>query len=206
MDQTAKRWEGPPIEAWRPWTPWEAAARLEGVKAPWCVVGGWALDLWLGAQRRRHYDLEIAIPRADLPGVREHLSGLQLHAVGDGEVVALSPGEDTPADKHQNWVADPQERAWRVDVMLEPGDAETWVFRRDETLTRPRARMVASTADGIPFLRPEGVLLFKAKAVRAKDEEDFQAALPWLEDEAREWLRAALERTHPDHVWRPALT
>ena len=34
------------------------------------------------------------------------------------------------------------------------------------------------TDDGIPYVIPEVVLLFKAKARRAKDEADFQHALP----------------------------
>lgn len=37
----------------------------------------------------------------------------------------------------------------------------------------------------IPCLRPEGGLLFKAKACRPKDEQDFEVTLPW----------------HPDHPW-----
>ena len=55
-------WDGPGIEAWRAWSPQEAAARLIGCGAHWCVVGGWAVDLFLGKQTRAHDDLEIAIP------------------------------------------------------------------------------------------------------------------------------------------------
>ena len=57
------------------------------------------------------------------------------------------------------------------------------------------------SSDGIPYLRPEICLLFKAKAMRDKDEADFQAALPRMSPAQRVWLHTALEQVHPDHNW-----
>jgi hypothetical protein len=199
------RWDGPPLEAWAPWRPDEVARRLAGVNARWYVVGGWAIDLFLGRETRAHEDLEIAIPRADFPAVRERLAGFALHTVREGEVRALAPGELPPAENHQNWVLDPRANAWRMDVMLERGDEHTWVFRRDESIRAPRAEMIGRTRDGISFLRPQAALLFKAKDTRPKDEADFAATLPVLDPTARTWLRAALERMHPEHAWLGAL-
>ncbi len=199
------RWDGPPLSAWAPWTPREATERLAGVVADWAVVGGWAIDLYLGRQTREHEDLEIAIPRSQFPVMRRALAQFALHAVGDGEVRLLPPGEETPREKHQNWVLDVAAQAWRMDVMLEPGDAETWVFRRDERITAPRSRMIARTADGAPYLRPEGALLYKAKGQRRKDEADLASVLPALDDDARAWLREALALAHPGHAWMDRL-
>jgi hypothetical protein len=67
---TIKHWDGPPLEAWRAWHPREAAAQFATLDAPWCVVGGWSIDLWLGRETRTHGDLEIAIARSDFPRVR----------------------------------------------------------------------------------------------------------------------------------------
>jgi hypothetical protein len=89
--------------------------------------------------------------------------------------------------------------------MLQPGNAQTWMFRRDPTLRAPRSRMIG-TRDGIPFLKPEGVLLYKAKARRPKDEADFSVCLPLLDDAARGWLGEALAHAHPDHSWIAALS
>ena len=194
------RWDGPPLEAWAPWSPDEIARRLAGTHARWYVIGGFAVDLFLGRETREHEDAEIAVPRAELPLVREALGDYVFHTVG-GEVRRLAPGEAPPPERHQNWVLDPVANAWRVDVMLEPGDADTWVFRRDETFRAPRAAMIATTPEGIPFLRPQGVLLYKAKQTRAKDETDFAAVLPALDTPARAWLREALARAHPGHAW-----
>jgi hypothetical protein len=202
---TAKHWDGPPLDAWRAWRPEQAAAQLSGVGIDWCVVGGWAIDLWLGRETRPHEDLEIEILRDDFPAIRERLSAFQLHRVGDGEAHELGPGEIPEPPHYQNWVLDPHEDAWRMDIMLQPGDARTWMFRRDPTLRAPRSRMIGSR-DGIRFLKPEGVLLYKAKARRPKDEADFRVCLPFLDEAARSWLGEALAHAHPDHAWIAAVS
>jgi hypothetical protein len=51
----------PDLDAWDAWRPEEVAARLAGVPPPWYVAGGWALDLFLGYQRRPHEDIEIGV-------------------------------------------------------------------------------------------------------------------------------------------------
>lgn len=56
-------------------------------------------------------------------------------------------------------------------------------------------------ADGIRYLNPEIVLLYKAPLRRPKDDPDFEAALPVLSGEARLWLRAGLARVSADHPW-----
>ena len=175
-------------ETWNPWSPRELADRLAGVAASWCVAGGWALDLWLGHATRDHEDLELAIPRAQFAAIRAAFAAFELFTAGDGELVHLPRDREPPPHRHQTWVLDPIAREWRTDVFLKPGDATTWIYRRDESLTLPRDQAVAHTADGIPYLVPEVVLLFKAKAVRAKDELDFAAALPTLERSARRRL------------------
>lgn len=193
------RWDGPPLEAWDAWTPEQAALRLTGVAAPWCVVGGWALDVWLGRESRVHGDLEIAVPSPFFEELRTRLSGFDLYAVGDGEVLALPPGAAPPADKYQTWVS--EAGVWRLDVMVEPGDAETWIFRRDGQITAPRAEMLAMSDTGVPYLKPQGALLYKAAKPRDKDEADFTLFAPLLEGAARTWLREAIGRLYPGHAW-----
>jgi hypothetical protein len=196
-------WEGPPLENWRAWTPAQAAKALEGLDAPWCVVGGWSIDLAIGRQSREHEDLEIAVPLDWFPDVRERLEslGLVLHDVGSGEVWRLEPGQDVSPERHQTWAADMAANAWRIDVMRESGDEQTWVYRRDPSLTAPRSQVTGRTAAGIPYLAPAAALFFKAKTPRPKDEADFETALPFLPDRARLWLVEALHRYHPGHAW-----
>jgi hypothetical protein len=195
-------WDGPGLGAWRPWSPAQAAAMLEGAHVPWCVVGGWAIDLFLGHQTRPHDDIEVAVPRRFFTAVRETLQGTYaLHAVGDGEVWRLKPGDHFPDGKHQCWVLEETTGRWRLDIMQEPGDADHWICRRDESIGAPRDEIVLHTADGIPYLAPQAVLLFKAKYARPKDEADLAACLPRLSPHARNWLAEALQRVHPGHAW-----
>jgi hypothetical protein len=195
----------PGVEAWRPWSPRELADRLDGVKAPWCVAGGWALDLWLGRETRTHEDIEIATPRSQFAAIRTVFDDYELFTAGAGELVYLPRGQEPPPHRHQTWVLDPVVREWRTDIFLEPGDATTWIYRRDESLALPRGQAIAHTVDGIPYLRPELVLLFKAKAVRPRDECDFAAALPSLAPAERSKLRSWLERLRPGNAWIPRL-
>ena len=196
-------WDGPPLEAWAgAWTPQEAGLALAGLDVPWCVVGGWAIDLFLGRVTRKHEDLEIAVPRMFFPAIRSHLERrYALHVVGDGEVRRMKAGGTLPPEKHQCWVLDEAANQWRVDVMSEPGDAQTWIARRDQRITAPRALIIKQSRDGIPYLAPEAALLFKAKAARPKDEADLANALPLLSRDSRVWLRDALTIAHPDHAW-----
>lgn len=62
------------------WTPSEVAERLAGVAAPWCVAAGWAVDLFRGRPTRGHGDIEIAVPAARFPEVRDRFPGYAFDA------------------------------------------------------------------------------------------------------------------------------
>jgi hypothetical protein len=64
---------------------------------------------------------------------------------------------------------------------------------------------VGAEQGGVPFLRPEIVLLFKAGELSPKNDADFAAVRPQLTQTAREWLREALEVIDPLHPWVPRL-
>ena len=74
----------PDQQAWQAWTPEELSQRLRQVSRPWSVVGGWALDLWLGRQTRDHGDLEFTVLRDDFLLFRQALAPLQFYTVRDG--------------------------------------------------------------------------------------------------------------------------
>jgi hypothetical protein len=198
------RWDGPPIETWSMgWTPEQVAEALDGVTAPWAVAGGWGLDLWLGRQTREHEDIEITVPAPFFPEIQARLDakGLKLFSNVNGAVIALEPGEARGPDGFQTWVADPDAQSWILDIFREPGDAETWVYRRTGELSAPRAWANGRTAGGIPYVAPQIVLLFKAKWTRDKDEADFARIVPLLPPEDRDWLADSLSRIHPGHPW-----
>jgi hypothetical protein len=193
----------PDLSRWDAWRPEEAARRLSGVRAPWYVAAGWAIDLFLGEERRRHADLEIGVPAAGFDEIAEALGDFELFVVeGPRAAVPLELAGDLLSKAHQTWVRDPATQAWRLDVFREPSDGDTWICRRDPSIRLPYSRLVERTADGIPYGRPEVVLLFKAKrSHEEKNQNDFAAALPRLDADRRGWLREALACVHPGHPW-----
>lgn len=125
------------------------------------------------------------MPKTRLGDVLEVFDGYELHEIS----------------AHQTWVCEPESGVFRLDVMSEPAHGNEWVFRRDERIRLPYCEVIERTDDGIPYGRPEIILLFKAKHVRPKDEADFRAVLPRLEAARRAWLADALELAHPGHAW-----
>ena len=59
------------------------------------------------------------------------------------------------------------------------------------------------TRAGVPYIRPEIQLLYKARAeIRSKDQDDFDQVVPRLSYDAQVWLLCQLEKIYPQgHVW-----
>jgi hypothetical protein len=186
------------------WSPSEVAQRLAGIATPWYVAAGWALDLFRGAQTREHGDIEIAIPAATFPEIRERFPEYIFDAVGDRRIWENATRAQL-ADTHQTWLRDAATGHYLLDVFREPHDCDLWICRRDETIRLPYTAVIRYTADGIPYLAPELVLLFKAKHVRSKDQTDFDGSLPHMTRRQRENLAGLLARVHPGHRWLAAL-
>ncbi|MFC1411811.1 nucleotidyltransferase domain-containing protein [Streptacidiphilus sp. N1-12] len=186
------------------WAPGEIASRLAGVATPWCVAAGWALDLFRGTQTREHGDIEIAIPAADFPEVRDRFPGYVFDGAGGGRIWEDAAPEVLAA-VHQTWLRDPATGDYLVDVFREPHDGDTWICRHNEAIRLPYRAIIHRTGDGIPYLAPELVLLFKAKHAREKDRADFDATVPLLSPAQRGTLAELIARTYPGHPWLAAL-
>lgn len=188
--------EDPPWDAWRPL---DIAGRLAGVDVRWCVAGGWALDLFRGEVTRDHEDLEIAVPAGGFSLVRKALADFDFEVVGSGRWWPLdSAAFDVMT---QTWVRERGGGVYRLDIFREPHDGDTWICRRDQSIRLPYDQIIMTSPQGVPYLVPEIVLLFKAKHDRPKDQADFAGVLPLLNPARRAWLAAALERVHAGHSW-----
>ena len=186
------------VRLWDAWTPAEFAQRMARVAAPWYVAAGWALDLFTGARTRAHDDLEIGVPRARFGEVVAAFPDFEWDVVGGGWIW---PFPEQAACHHQTWLRDPSTGQYRVDVFREPHVGDRWVCRRDESITLPYDELILHTRDAIPYVIPEVALLFKAKALRDKDEADFLRVLPLMDQSRRSRLCEWLSRVHPGHPW-----
>jgi hypothetical protein len=168
------------------------------------VAAGWALDLFRGTRTREHGDIEIAIPAVSFPEIRDRFPGYGFDAVSSGRIWE-NAGPDVLAATHQTWVRDPATGDYLLDIFREPHDGETWICRRDETIRFAYAEIIRRTPDGIPYLTPEVVLLFKAKHARPKDQADFEETIPYMTPAQRRTLAELLTRVHPGHHWLASL-
>lgn len=177
---------------------------------PWYVAGGWGIDLFLGQVTRTHDDVEITILREDQGVLRAQLAGWHLSYIDDRQATATWTPWET-----DTWLEPPdfQIGARRLDselavldVFLNDVSGGQLHFRRDPAITLPIEWMGGRSAvDGIPYVAPEMLLLYKAKYHRPKDELDFDAAAPHLTPAQRSWLREALLADRPADPWLAAL-
>src|SRR4051812_23327521 len=174
---------------------------FKDVAAPWWVAGGWGIDLWLGEQTREHLDLDVAVLRRDQNVFWKKLSTWDLHlATAPGVLSPWSPSV-IPEPLHAVWCRPTPESGWAFEVLLNDSQGDEWLCRRDHSVRLRLAALGGRTSDGLPFLKPEVILLYKAKNVRENDQTDFLASVSRLEPEARAWLRSAIQRVHPGHEW-----
>jgi uncharacterized protein (DUF952 family) len=188
---------------------------MTGFVRPWWVAGGWALDLLVGRKTRPHADLEISILASDQEALFEHLRGWDLRLAAPGASLPPWDGSRIQPPFHQVWArrgpprpSTPEQFAadpTMLGFLLEQHRASRWVYRRHPAITGPLRQVGATTSDGVPFVRPQIALLFKAQAPRFKDQRDFDRVLPCMDAPARAWLASALEQAYPGHAWHARL-
>lgn len=175
----------PDVTNWRPLTPPDAAAIMDGYPGPWWISGGWAVEAFTGTPRP-HGDLDVECLRDDLALLRRHLAArYELGSAHSGSLTPLPPDDrpDAQADDvlppgtNQIWARPDAASPWECDLMLSRSSAETWVYKRDPSITMPMQQALWERA-GVRYLCPELQLLHKAKAVRPKDQADSTPSSP----------------------------
>jgi Aminoglycoside-2''-adenylyltransferase len=188
---------------WEPLTPQELVPLFDGAPFRWWIAGGWATEA-CGAPPRKHADIDVVVLFDDLPAIRSWLSDFHLWEAHAGTLRPLLPGDELRAEREGVWVRRDADHPWFFDLLLTRTEDGRWLFKRDARISLPLDDL-GRTIRGIPYLRPSVVLLHKAKALREKDQADFEGILPVLDDNEREWLDNALAIAHPDHPWRVSL-
>jgi hypothetical protein len=183
--------------------PRAAATAMIGFDRPWCIAGGWAIDLALARATREHKDVEIAIFREDQNALREYLADWEWRVVVDGRLIAWQRAEALSLPIHELHATGAD--GTKLEFLLNERDTIDWIYRREARIRRPIEKAIRRGGEGIPVLAAEIVLLYKSKNPRPADELDFRAAQDLLDDESRRWLSDALSATSPDHPWKSFL-
>jgi hypothetical protein len=184
----------------------KVGALLRGLRCEWYVCGGWAIDLFLGRVTREHKDVDVSIARRGQSEVRDYMlrRGWRLEKAFNGELSPWRDGETLAPTVHTVWCRSDEHDPDFVELLFDEIDDERFSFRRDPAVTLARGRISFKSSSGLPVLAPEIVLLYKA----SRPEEyaaDFDNAAGSLDEEARAWLRAALDRVRARHPWAEEL-
>lgn len=175
-----------------------AATIMNAFTRPWCIAGGWAIDLWLGHSTRDHGDVEIAILREDQIELRDFLAGSRFDIATSRGRVRWRDRQMLMLPVHELHVLyDGHE----LEVLLNEHHRGDWVYRRDWRVRMPIDNWMVRAAFGVPVIAPEIALLYKSAHPEAKDQLDLRSALGALEPARRDWLSQALRQTAPEHPW-----
>lgn len=152
---------------------------LSKLTVPYWIIGGWAIDLAVGRVTRDHADVDVMLLERDKHALWNGLPQAEVQIEGRCT-------EPRRLAVHSKNLPLPTE------VWLAHADGTSWVHRRGAySIKRPLAS-ITRHRDGIPYLAPEVILLFKSRSTADKDQHDVQTALPLLNAEQRSWLEDTL--------------
>ncbi|TCP42095.1 hypothetical protein EV191_12461 [Tamaricihabitans halophyticus] len=191
-----------------PWGGWEPAPLAEvvslfsGLRVPWWVAGGHAIELAVGRSVREHGDIDVLVLRRDQLAAQQALPDWEWWAADPpGTLRPWQPEETLPPHVQDIWCRPASDEPWRVQLMLDESADSDWVSHRNTRIRRPITTLGRTSAEGTPYLTPEVQLFYKASGLRQKGQTDFTATLPHLTAEQRQWLRAAIAETYGAHPW-----
>jgi hypothetical protein len=163
------------------------------------------VDLFLGGPTRAHEDVDVAILRRDAPVLRAHLEGWDVRTATRGRPGRLDPWPvDAPLDPRAHEVHARRDagRPAEIEFLAEEAESDMWTYRRNPAVARPLRRIGVRSRGGIPFLRPEIVLLYKAtRPEEPRNASDFARLRDALAPAQADWLASALRTAHPECPW-----
>ncbi|MED2184292.1 nucleotidyltransferase domain-containing protein [Bacillus wiedmannii] len=192
------------IDNWMPVTVSRIYEVFSEIPIQWCIAGGWALDLHLGNKSRQHSDIDVIVTREDqLVAYQSLKRDWTLYKEKDGKLMIWEEGEFLKST-NDVWVSKNNNSPWAFQIMLIDSEESYWIYKREKSIKRAINEIFLSTPEGIPYLKPEVQLLYKAGSsqVREKDYNDFQTILPILSLQEKEWLKVSLKQQFPEgHAW-----
>lgn len=191
-----------PYDRWQPLSLEQVTTLFTGAPFQWAIAGGYALEQFLGRSIRQHDDMDVMVFRDQQNPVQGWLKGWELYAADPpGTLRKWNIGEYLPEAVHDIWCHRTAVQMWEFQFMVAEVDGQEW-FSRCSPLIRGKREDLIVIYNGVPCIRVEVQLMYKAKNLRPKDEIDFQACMPHLNGEAKQWLKDALLLLYPDgHRW-----
>jgi len=174
---------------------------MRDFKPSWFIAGGRAIDLFLEKETRSHQDSEVAIFRQDQIALHDYFDSWLLQKIVNGERVVWYWDEWLKLPAHEIHCFNETAQPPRIEFLLNESNETEWLYRRNQKVRRSLAKVQLESSAGVKFLCPEIVLLYKSKNPQAKDEQDFQAVVKYLDAEREEWLKYAIKVCNSKHRW-----
>ncbi|MBV7339676.1 amino acid transporter [Chloroflexi bacterium TSY] len=192
-----------PDHQWQPLNIHEGVAIFQNAPFAWYLAGGYAVEQFLGQPTRDfHGDLDIGFFRDEQLAAQAWLKDWNLYASDPpGTLRRWHPNEYLPVGIHDIWAHQDGVDAWQFQMMVQEIDGDEWYSRRNSAIRGKRSDLI-QIYHGVPCIRIEVQLYYKARGQREKDETDFRTALPHLSTEAKSWLHEAIYMQFSDgHDW-----
>lgn len=184
--------------------PFKIAGLMKDFPQNWGICGGWAIDLFIGSQTRQHKDIDIAILRRHQLEIYKYLStrNWKIEKAHNGNLIPVAAYEFIELPVHGIWCKNDNYEPNFLEILLNEADKDYFYFRRDFSIKLKLKRTFIQTESKLPVLAPEIVLLYKSKYFNQEfNQSDFEKVLPFLNTHQKEWLKKALEKISPGHIW-----
>ncbi len=215
---------------------YELKTLMDSMEISWAVCGGDAIDLFVGKQTRLHKDIDVAALweerervisgflqkgwRVFEPdhGLLREITSLEEDLRTEDNLWCLRPKSDSYQIVHQHdrFYEITTERPHQdvldyIEVLFNRVQDGKFLYKRNPEIALEQ--YLYHTEEGIPYLAPEMVLLYKSIFVRMPPtpdnlktaenyRHDFRVALDKMNKTQKEWLKVALEGSYPmGHEW-----
>ena len=220
----------------------ELKALMDSMEISWAVCGGDAIDLFVGERTRDHKDIDVAAFWEDRERVITGFlaRGWRVFEPDQGLLREITSLEEDLRSEDNLWCIRPETTGYQIlhrhgnfyeittrrkhqdvldyiEVLFNRAVDGRFLYKRDPRISL--TPYLYHSAEGIPYLAPEMVLLYKSIFVRLLERptpenlavaenyrHDFRVAVEQMEQRQRDWLRNALEACYPmGHEWLEAL-
>ena len=208
----------------------EANTLLQGQDFSCAICGGFALDMFLGYESRRHGDIDVLAFWEDRETIITYMHSkgfLVYEMLGGGKVHRITDIR-TQEKLRKNifcctedcelvrlYDTEEQDVFWLdfqhigltklnyIEFLFNKKTVDAFVYLRDNRVRRELKKAVLQK-DGIPYLAPELCLLYKSTDVdREGYQQDFELTVERLNGEQRAWFENVMELLYPEgHKWR----
>ncbi len=190
--------------------------------------GGFAIDLFLGRESRRHGDVDIFACWADRSAiieamlargfeVYEMLGGGKSHrlesvpevelrknifCIKDGCEIMHAIPTDEPGIYWNDFRHTGQTKPDYLEFLFNECAEDGFVYWKNAAIRRPLEKAILSDGQ-FSFLAPEICLLYKAETPEREGyQQDYELAMEKMNAEQKAWLNDALMRSYPEgHAW-----